>query len=686
MSDPGTLKPVAFEPLQQPHSARRTLSPRLLLLATVVLFSLLAMLFMLIARPVIFRLDPASATLDVSGMNFSIGDNYLLLPGNHQVEATAQGYYQLQQSIDVEGDNNQFDLLLQPLPGKLQIDSALDNIEVFIDGQPAGTAPGLISNIEPGAHQLELRKKRYFPLQQNIDIEGRDKIQSLAVKLQPAWGQMYFDTRPAAAELYIDEQLIGQTPLQTEVLETGTRVRVSAGGYKNWQREVRVKAGQSETHPLIELEVADGFINLSSQPSGAAITVDGQFRGNTPQQLALSPLQSHRLELLLEGYLKSTRTVSVNAEQHSDLHLELQANIGRVSLSVSPASAEVLVDGKPVGRGSQTLSLPARKHQLQVRAAGYAGKTLHITPRPQQAQSLDVALLTLEQAYWATRPAQITSPVGNNLKLFRPDARRFTLGAARREPGRRANEREITVRLQRPFYLATTETSNAEFRRWREQHSSSAIRGQTLDMDKQPVARVTWEEAVLFCNWLSSQQGLPPFYQISNGSISGFDWQSHGYRLPTEAEWAWAARIDNKGKRLTFPWGSELYPPATASENYADKNAAKLVAFYLNNYDDRYPVAAFVGSFDPNSKGLYDMGGNVAEWVNDFYDLRTERPADEMDPRGPDSGSRHVARGASWALASRTELRLSYREPVDGSRLDLGFRIARYVDSPGVQP
>jgi len=80
------------------------------------------------------------------------------------------------------------------------------------------------------------------------------------------------------------------------------------------------------------------------------------------------------------------------------------------------------------------------------------------------------------------------------------------------------------------------------------------------------------------------------------------------------------------------------------------------------------------------------MSGNVAEWVNDYYDIRPHRGEPIMDPRGPQTGNRHVIRGASWALGSRTELRLSYRDAGTDGRLDVGFRIARYVDRAGAKP
>ena len=114
--------------------------------------------------------------------------------------------------------------------------------------------------------------------------------------------------------------------------------------------------------------------------------------------------------------------------------------------------------------------------------------------------------------------------------------------------------------------------------------------------------------------------------------------------------------------------------------NYADTAAAKLVRFKLLSYTDGYPVSAPIGTFPSNNKGLYNIGGNVAEWVNDYYDLQPHRGIPLIDLQGPEKGTRHVIRGASWAMGSRSELRLTYRDHGNDPRIDLGFRIARYVD------
>jgi len=689
MADKNTqssLPVTDFTPLKSKAKKRGNRPSGALLFTTAfTLVALVILTFLFAARAIILRLDPATAVVDISGLSFHIGDNYLLLRGEHQLNAAAPGYYPLSKTIQVTDQaTQQIDVDMQPLPGNLLVNASLSDIQVLIDDQLAGTVPGTLEAISRGAHKLEFRKYRYFSLQQAVDIEGLGKTQAIDISLQPAWGHIDITSIPAGAELFIDDRLIGQTPITAEALETGSQLTLKSAGYKTLQQQVTVKAGTKAMHPLIEMVVADGQLAINSSPQGASITIDKQFSGVTPLVVDVAPFKKHKIELFLEGYLKASRSIAVKPQEQDSLSIDLTPNIGSVRLTVSPPDAAVKVDGKSQAKGSQTLSLNAKPHSISVEKPGYQTKSMTVTPRPGHQQALSVNLLTLEQAYWASRPDRVKSSVGISLKLFRPDsAAAFMLGAPRRQPGRRANEAERSVALQRPFYLATHETTNAQYRRWKEQHSSTAIKGQTLDMNDQPVAKVNWEDAALFCNWLSRKEGLPAFYTVEEGRITGFNWDTHGYRLPTETEWAWAAKIDLQSKSHIFSWSNDLYPPLKVSGNYADQSARGFISFTLPNYNDQYPVSAVVGSFKANSKGLHELSGNVAEWVNDYFDIRPQRGEPQLDPRGPQQGNKHVIRGASWALASRTELRLSYRDSGNDGRIDLGFRIARYVDKPG---
>ena len=131
---------------------------------------------------------------------------------------------------------------------------------------------------------------------------------------------------------------------------------------------------------------------------------------------------------------------------------------------------------------------------------------------------------------------------------------------------------------------------------------------------------------------------------------------------------------------LKFPWGENMPPPAN-SGNFADETASQILGRIIPRYKDGFAVTAPVASFPANAKGLFDLGGNAAEWTNDFYDIILSEKNDvETDPLGPEYGDNHVIRGSSWANGTITELRLSYRDYGAKGRDDVGFRIARYLE------
>jgi formylglycine-generating enzyme required for sulfatase activity len=388
-----------------------------------------------------------------------------------------------------------------------------------------------------------------------------------------------------------------------------------------------------------------------------------------------------RLEVSKPGYKRYNSTVEMAAASKDKRNVSLEAQLGEVRLRINPANAVVRVNGKTIASGLQSVSLPAVEHTVEVSLDGYATVRQRVTPRPGLTQLVEVNLQTQKDVVSARNTAEITTPLGQTLLLFKPAESAladFTMGASRRDPGRRANEVLHPVALRRMFYLQTTEVTNAQFRQFQPGHDSGQIDGNSLNQDNQPTVKVTWQQAASFCNWLSAKEGLPPFYRQSNGIITGYNSAATGYRLPSEAEWAWAARA-NGNTLLLFPWG-DTFPPTQRAENYADESSAYVTGRVLNNYKDGYVASAPVASFKPNQQRLYDMGGNVSEWVHDVYSIPAANGGTQQDPLGSQSGDYYVIRGASWAHSKLSQLRLTYRDYGQEGRDDVGFRLARYAE------
>ena len=175
-----------------------------------------------------------------------------------------------------------------------------------------------------------------------------------------------------------------------------------------------------------------------------------------------------------------------------------------------------------------------------------------------------------------------------------------------------------------------------------------------------PVEQVTWYEAVAFCNALSRRDGLQEVYMIE-GKMVSCDWSKRGYRLPTEAEWEFAARGGNLSKGYT----------------YAGSNIAEDVAWYRDNIS--WKTTDFkthdVGGKRANELGLYDMSGNVQEWCWDW--IRGYSAEEQTNPTGPSLGEFRVSRGGSW-ISFEEDLRSANRwnNGIPSHRIDfVGFRL-----------
>jgi len=685
-----TIAPSDFTPLDP--TTPKTRGPRKPvrrpLLAALSLFALV-MLFLYSARSLQIVVDAQAPTrVSVAGLALPFGKHYLLRPGSYEVKVMAEGYQSLVTTIVVdERDSQTIELSLQALPGLLSIDSEPPGASVTVDGKALGKTPLRDLPLQEGEHHLLLEEARHLPLEQSLVVTGRNVRQQLQLQLAPAWAQVTVDSLPPGARILVDGEAAGQTPATLEVLQGEHQLTLQLPSYADWQQTLNIKAGVDQDLGRVSLQSAPGVLELSSDPSGANVTLDGDFQGQTPLTLQVSPGRAHQLEVFKSGHQRYNGTVELPVGGRDQRAVTLQAQLGEVRLRISPANATVRINGKALAKGAQTLSLPAVEHSIDISLDGYTSVRRSVTPRPGLPQLVEVTLQTpqsseaAQAADTARIKPQITTAVGQTLLLFKPGESAladFTMGASRREPGRRANEVLYPVSLRRMFYLQTTEVTNAQFRKFQPSHNSGQIDGKSLNQDTQPVVQVSWQQAAAFCNWLSAKEGLPAFYRQSNGIITGYNPAAIGYRLPSEAEWAWAARASG-ATLLKFPWG-DTFPPTLAVENYADNTSAYVTGRILDNYKDGHVVSAPVSSFKPNQHGLYDMGGNVAEWAHDVYSISNANSPTQKDPLGSQSGDNYVIRGASWSQAKLSELRLAYRDYGQAGRNDVGFRIARYAE------
>jgi formylglycine-generating enzyme required for sulfatase activity len=627
-------------------------------------------------KPIALDLRPADADVSsVGAFSWQSASSVFVFPGEHRLRAERAGYVPAEIPVLVEGPQQARALIhLVKLPGRLEVDTGGVTAEISADGARLGQVPGVV-DVPAGERTLTFKAARHLDHIERLTIAGGGEQQQLQVTLKPNFAKVAVSSEPTGAAIEVDGKPAGVTPAALELDAGIRRVQISSPGLRPWTSTVVVNAGVPQTLGPIALGAADARVTVRSVPSGAQVTAGGSFRGLTPVTLDLSPGVSHDVTVTRAGYAPWTRAVFAEAGKESALDARLAALLVDVRIQGQPSDAEVFVNGEPRGKAPVSVQLPASRHRVEVRKEGFSPYAMDLVLAPGIGRTLDFKLIDPKDIA-GNAPPRITTKSG--IKLLVVAGGTYQAGTDRREQGRRPNEGAHRVTLFRPFYMGEREITNAQFRQFRPAHNSGSVGDQSLDLDKQPVVNVTWEDAAEFCNWLSEQEGLPPAYQaVEGGGFQLITPVNIGYRLPTEGEWEFVARAASTGKPLKYPWGRDM-PVVSGTANVGGAEAFNLLGAALDGHKDEFPAAASPALFAPNPLGFYDFAGNVSEWVNDRY-LSFVASTPVTDPLGPPDGKAHTYRGSNWRTVQASEMRFPWREgAITGSDV-IGFRVARYV-------
>jgi len=639
--------------------------------------------FLFTSKSIQFDVQPAGAdSLEIHGgwFRLSLSDRVLLREGSYTIDVKREGYYDTSQSFRVDATPSRTVLVeMRTLPGFLTVtaDPPVAAL-ITIDDTILGQAPLGPVELEPGTHSVTVSADRYLPYADKLVVPGLGRSQYVNVQLVPRWANVDISSNPSGATVLQDDQEIGTTPMRLELREGSHKLSVVQDGFRPWDGVVETRANEDQVLPIIELAPANARLTVNSIPRGANVTVNGRYRGQSPVMLSLSPGIDYQIGLSKAGYGSTVRQIRLRAAASESITVDLATRLGRVTVSAVPSDASISIDGRVRGSGTMTFDLSSAPHTLEVGKDGYESFKRVVTPRPGYPQTIQVRLLSEEEARLRSVASTMTNSVGQILRRVEPGG--FTMGASRREQGRRANEVLVQVRLTKPFFIAAKEVTNSDYARFRRDHISGDGVHASLAAYNNPVVNISWSDAVQYCNWLSIEEGLTLAYEKRFEKWEAVLPTPNGYRLPTEAEWSWAIRYQARSSAATYTWGNRL-PPRRDSGNYAGRSARDLVPSVLPGYDDGFASSAPVGSFPANALGIYDGSGNVAEWTQDYYSVPQPGQTEVViDPLGPKRGAQRVIRGSSWRHAGITELRSSYRDFGRRGRVDVGFRIARNVD------
>ena len=626
-------------------------------------------------KAVVVEVLPETASMTaqrvLSGWGWVQQDKVYLLAREASLEISATGF--ITETILLEHDTlaRRISVELKEAPALINASAtpADPKIQWQIDAKYAGSGANLQATLEPGTHTLEVSHPYYQSQKTSIDL-ARGTEKTLEFALQPIQGQINLASEPESMPILLNDESVGVTPVSLARQGGLYRLRIETSDFETIDDTVEITYQEPIVTRNYKLVHKKALLSFKLTPPDGQLLVDGKMITTNDMPIEIDTMRELIINYAKAGYFPQTIKRTLKPNQKDRISISLQAEFGEVVINATP-QANLELDGEAIGQTPQTLRLSAIPHTIHLSKPGYRTVQKIIRPSSRRSTQINETLITEQQARLAESPTTFKNSIGVELVLFKPDkTANYELGAHRSEKGQRANEILRTVRLDKAFYVSRTEISARHYHAFNSQ----------IPISNLALNNVSWNDAALFCNRLSEQEKLPLFYITDNNIITGYDADSIGYRLPSEAEWEWLARYANRSASVQFIWGNQTTIPKNAA-NLADESAKNNVAVYIPRYNDGYPKLAPIGSFKQDRAGLYDLAGNVAEWVHDVYIVEDtasilRNPLGVSDNTGR---SGHVVKGSSWRSGTLSELRSVYRRRAIGKADDIGFRIARYL-------
>ena len=486
------------------------------------------------------------------------------------------------------------------------------------------------------SRQMKVVTKDYLPLMVTFGDYGIEKLQSnrtyVLTLTKPSGAQEPVDAggnfyaisvQPKDAKVTIDGVLQASSSdgEYSAMLAYGSHTyKVEAGGYISKSGSFTI--GKGDMTPIsVSLVSALATLNVSCPTPAVSLYVDKKSVGSLPWNGSLKE-GMHLLEVRKDGYRSLQKTIQLAQQQKLDVAFDaLSAIQGNLSVNFKPFGSDVYVDGVKVGQSPRVFNgVLVGNHNVEIRKFGYATSRQTVTISEGQTASISGSLTsstssssanTLSSSGSSLSGNALIIPVKNgiSIEMVKVEAGSFDMGATPEMKKPYDWEKPVhRVTLTNNYYIGKYEVTQALWKIVMGSNPSN-FKGDNL-----PVENVSWNNCQKFISKLNKLTGK-------------------SFRLPTEAEWEFAARGGNKSRGYL----------------YSGSNAIGDVAWYEGNSSF---MTHAVGTKQPNELGIYDMTGNVWEWCQDWYDSYSSSP--QTNPTGAVSGSYRVDRGGSWNCLARS--------------------------------
>ena len=644
--------------------------------------------------------EPADVDIYIDGKHYGKTNNVItdLAVGSHELKLEKEGYATLTKTfVTTKGETLKLNETLQAVSKQkvhFIVKADQENATIYIDDEPLGTKEASKLFMLGSSHTWMIKCNMYHTESGTVTLNERTVIDK---KLRPNFGFLNISTTPEqGAKVFVDEEYVGQSPVKTDKLKSGTHtVRVMKDMYKMKEQSFTVTDGQTTNATL---NMAANFVNVTvTTDSQSDIYVDDEYKGKGRWTGRLSD-GTHIFEARKTNHRTSKKNLDLVLGETKTISIDAPSPInGEIEINSTPMGATIYIDGKNYGETPNYISdILIGEHELKLTKQGCASVTKTITIKEGETLSVNEKLQTGKEISISTDQSGDKIYVDGNYLGLSPISTCLSYGSheVKAERNGKTVSKNIEV-SQVEAHGRVSSTDKCELTFFGNQTitvkgvsftmiaveggtfkmGATSEQGSDADNDEKPVHNVTLSDYYIGETEVTQElwqavMGENPSYSVGNKkTVKQVSWDDcqefikklnqltgKNFRLPTEAEWEYAARGGNKSKGY----------------KYSGSNSIGDVAWYTDNSSSQ---THDVKTKQANELGIYDMSGNVWEWCQDRYGSYSS--SSQINPTGPSSGVNRVLRGGGWNRSARY-CRVSdryYGGPGYGDGC-IGFRLA----------
>ncbi|MBS4028653.1 MAG: PEGA domain-containing protein, partial [Ignavibacteriales bacterium] len=472
-----------------------------------------------------FLIEPTDADVTLDGKKLSSSTTQQVSVGKHTIKIEKQGFKTIEQNIDVSPTNTLFRFTLKEVElASVQIKSTPTGAKIFIENADKGeTNKGIF--LYPGTYKLKLTLAGYVDEQKTIEVkEGEDNL--FTFTLTKNSGTLSLSVTPSDAEIKLNDQT--SRAGDSELKPGSYTLEITKNGYLPHAENLEIKRGE-KINRNVTLTKNSGTLSLSATPSDATVLINKESYTNR-NSIELAP-GKYKLEVNKRGYYDTSETVEITLGKTLTRSYTLRQKVGKMQFTVTPLEAVITLAQNGQTKYSwsgmkQLKDMPAGDYDLTATASGYKTKKKKITIEENKTTTEDV---TLEKG-------SAVPEIKDNMIFV--EGGTFEMGS--NDGG--SDEKPVHRVTVNDFYIGKYEVTHKE---WKEIMGNNPS---NFSGDNLPVENVSWNDIQDYLRKLNTKTGGK-------------------YRLPTEAEWEYAARGGNKSNNYKYSGSNSLDNVAWYSSN-----------------------------------------------------------------------------------------------------------------------